>query len=409
MAEPLSPNPTLNNTFTPTLTKRIGHGGPISPTEHDATIAGLEAKIAELVDHVEKIKTGEYLKTDAIDTAHLTNLKVTTDKLADLSVTGAKIANDTVTGTQLSNIADVAGEYTAGQVKLTVDGQGRVSGTEVTGSTTQADGLFDIETDYTADPAQGLTWVPIDNSSFPAYSLGAATQPTFDTLPLGLGVAGIGRVRLPSPYGKYNGGAGYSGSVWETMYFNSGNGYTYGLKLNGTTSKVLKVQFGPYIPDNAKAVMLDVACGEATVYYAPLATSYLPTSNPPGQALVSAGAGSSANKVVVVPLMRDEGQVLTQDMYSAIETKEGGNWPNTWLSRFWDLVTGDVYTYQELRDTYRLMGAAVLDEGPEGLGDYSWNIFCPAKPYVPLVAVSNDDPNNDTFTIPYLDLLGYWV
>lgn len=115
MAEPLSPNPTLNNTFTPTLTKRIGHGGPISPTEHDATIAGLEAKIAELVDHVEKIKTGEYLRTDSIDTAHLTDGKVTQ----------AKMASNSVGDDQLIATGVVAGDYVA--PTLTVNEDGRVT------------------------------------------------------------------------------------------------------------------------------------------------------------------------------------------------------------------------------------------------------------------------------------------
>jgi hypothetical protein len=394
MATPNPTNPTLNNTFTPTLTKRVGHGGPISPTEHDNTITGLEAKIAELVDHVERIKTGEYLKTGAVDTDHLTNLKVTTDKLADLSVTGAKIANDTVTGTQLSNIANVAGEYTAGQVKLTVDGQGRVSGTEVLGSTTQADGLFDAVTDYAADTTAGLVYHPIDTSLFPAYTLGSSAggNTSFASL-----LAGSPAIRLPSPEGKYWWGPPEGHPEWVTsQYYKSGSGGS----ATGY-NKIIRVQFGPYVPDTAKAVHITWSLSEAHLDYYPLAASYIPSSGGQSVRLGTNGTGNT-----VLPLHRHPAQFLSTDWLTTLSGAVA-NWRNEWATRVYDVRTGSSTDYQGVKDLYRGLGAAKTTSPEEGLGDYSWTHFCPSKPFVPLY-VSSSEPNN-TFSLVHIDLHGYWV
>lgn len=390
------PNPSadLDNTYSPKVTKRIGHGGPISPTTHDNTLAGIEAKIAELVSFVNKLKSGENIAANAIDTDHLTNLKVTTDKLADLSVTGAKIANDTVTGTQLSDVAGVAGEYTAGQVKLTVDGQGRVSGTEVTGSTTQADGLFDAVTDYTADTTAGLVYHPIDSSAFPAYTLGSSAGGS--TLFAGL-LSGSPAIRLPSPSGGYWWGPPNSDPDWYThQYYKSGHGGP----ATGY-NRIIRVQFGPYIPDTAKAVHITWALSEANLYYYPLASNYIPSS---GGQYVHLGTNGVGN--TVLPLHRQPAQFLSTDWLTTLSGAVD-NWRNEWATRVYDVKTGSSTDYQGVKDHYRSLGAAKTISPEEGLGDYSWTHFCPSKPFVPLYVSSTEA--NDTFALVYIDLHGYWV
>ena len=114
MAAP-DPDDDLSPELTPSLVKRVGHGGPLSPTIHDQNIASIEAKVDELVSFVNKLKSGVNIEANAIDTDHLTDGKVV----------ASKIAEDAVGDTQLIATGIDPGDYVAPSV--TVDANGRVT------------------------------------------------------------------------------------------------------------------------------------------------------------------------------------------------------------------------------------------------------------------------------------------
>jgi len=389
------PNPDADLTKTLALTKRKGHGGPVTPTEYDATLTALDTKIGELVDFVNRLKSGDNIAVGAIDTDHLTNLKVTTEKLADLAVTGAKMANDTVTGTQLENIADVAGSYALGLSTLTVDGQGRVSAVAEGGSSTQTDGLFDAGADYTANPTQGLTWHAIDTSTFPEYTLGT-NNPDHATFASLLG--STAKVRLPSPTGYYFGAN--SGVAQTSHYFSGNDGLDQGYEFDDKNSRVLRVQFSPYIPDTAKAVLVNLHVYEAELYYSPYGLAH------PLIVKSTGNGGTATAEEVVLPLEREKTMFMPSPWNTKIDAQVGGNWVNERLTRFYDVVSGDSVNFEDLKVEYKTLGAAKITGTNEGLGDYSWDYYCPAKPYAPLRVVSEEQ--NDTYSLTYIDLLGYW-
>jgi len=403
MAVP-NPDEDLSPDLNPSLVKRVGYGGPLSPTTHDQNIASLEAKVAELVSFVNKLKSGVNIEANAIDTDHLTDGKITTAKLVDQSVTGAKIADDTVTGTQLSNVADVAGTYPGEQTRFTVDEQGRVSGIELPGSVVKEDGLFDSVAAYTADAAAGLTWHPIDTSAFPTYSLGA-NNPLHDTFQSLFGH--YSAVRLPSPTGHYWGATGFEGGApvedWgNAQYFKNGSGGSG----TGYTHPV-RVQFGPYVPDTAKAVLMGWNINEAVFSYC-LEEDFLTFGGTVAIGRTIHLATGNASGINVFPLERPLVPFISDEWQGNLQSAVGDSWVNEWPTRVYQVKTGESLSYQEIRHQYRINGAAKTTDPEEGLGDYSWTDFCPAKPYVSFRITSSEGDNN-TFGIGYVDLYGYWA